>query len=814
MGRWRFTGIGRSEGGSGSPRRTSLVVLTLFLLLAGACGGDDYSASEASAAAPDATYAGAATTAAAAPTTTSAAMADVAEEATVALETALAEMEATAVTAAGDAEATAAMAMADVAEEMAASDDEMEMEEEEEAFDDIVDSDDAGVDRSTAGAVLEVSTTYTPSAFGRDVIYRARVSVEAPDVAAATREAIAIVQGLGGFVFGQQTRTQPHPYSEIVFKVLPEDFSVALSRLSQIGELIDQQISADDVTERIVDLQSQVITSEASVARLRSFLETATNIDNVAFYERELLVRETDLERLRGQLRTLQDHVSLATITLAISQLPDRPLILPNTGLLVTAWVSTADEDPCLGTKNLSVEREATVSFCVEVANEGEVTLTDVELYSDVLPLDDNPFVVERGSLNRIEPGQFLTATLTEEVTKGRLADRIATRGLDILIGATATPMEPGIPQLGVISDRARVVVTAEEVIPNTGVIVHAWVSGDDDDPCLGAKTITVKPDDDVVNFCVFVANPGDVPITNIEIESAALDFDSNPLVLEHGDFGRIEPRQFLTATLTETVEKGRLNGRVAIRGLDIGITSIATPVDTDGSELETVSDTTGVFVAAQEVLPNTRMIITAWVSANNSDPCLGEQSIAISPDEDTVNFCLEIGNLGDTALTNIQIRSNSMRLDQNPFAPEHGDFERIEPGQFLTATLSEPIENGRLAGRIATRGIDIVIEATATPVDTEGAALEDVSTDTRVFVDVLAGRPDDSPTGFSDALDASFETLVSIAMGLAVVVGALLPFAPVIAILVAIWLWIRRRRRRRSDPPAPAEMDSSSPTD
>ena len=312
MGRWRFTGIGRSEGGSGSPRRTSLVVLTLFLLLAGACGGDD-SASEASAAAPDATYAAPATTAAAMPE---------AEEATVALETALAEMEATAATAAGDAEATAAMAMAEAeaAEEMAASDDEMEMEE---AFDDMVDSDDAGVDRSTAGAVLEVSTTYTPSAFGRDVIYRAWVSVEAPDVAAATREGIAIVQGLGGFVFGQQTRTQPQPYSEIVFKVLPEDFSVALSRLSQIGELIDQQISADDVTERIVDLQSQVITSEASVARLRSFLETATNIDNVAFYERELLVRETDLERLRGQLRTLQDHVSLATITLAISQLPD-----------------------------------------------------------------------------------------------------------------------------------------------------------------------------------------------------------------------------------------------------------------------------------------------------------------------------------------------------------------------------------------------------------------------------------------------------------------------------------------------------------
>ena len=168
-------------------------------------------------------------------------------------------------------------------------------------------------------------------------------------------------------------------------------------------------------------------------------------------------------------------------------------------------------------------------------------------------------------------------------------------------------------------------------------------------------------------------------------------------------------------------------------------------------------------------------------------------------PDEDTVNFCLEIGNLGDTALTDIRIRSHSLRLDQNPFAPEHGDFDRLEPGQFLTATLSEPIENGRLAGRIAMRGIDVVIEATATPVDIEGVTLDDVSTDTRVLVDVLTVPPeDDSPTGFGDALSASIDALGSVAAGLAVVMGALLPFLPFIAILVAILWWIRRRGRNR----------------
>ena len=263
--------------------RVSLVVLALFLLVAGACGSD-----AADEAAPPATTAAAASVAADAESATADASAEMAEEEMAGLEQAQAEIEAVSQAAmAGDDEVALAAAEAEAAGDsaaMAAESAAMAMEEdmamEEAAADDIAESD-AGdrVDRSIEGGVLEVSTTYTPSAFGRDVIYRAWVSVEAADVASATREAIAIVQGLGGFVFGQQTRAKPSPYSEIVFKVLPEDFSVALSRLSQVGELVDQQISADDVTERIVDLQSQIITAEASVGRLRSFLETATDLE-------------------------------------------------------------------------------------------------------------------------------------------------------------------------------------------------------------------------------------------------------------------------------------------------------------------------------------------------------------------------------------------------------------------------------------------------------------------------------------------------------------------------------------------------------
>ena len=323
---------------------------------------------------------------------------------------------------------------------------------------------------SSAKAALAVSTASTPADYGRKVIYRASIFVEAADVAAATREAVAIVQGLGGIVFGQQITTKPEPRSDITFKVLPEDFSLALERLAGIGELVDQQISADDVTERIVDFQSRIITAEASVSRLRKFLEVATDLENVALLERELLDRETNLETLRGQLRTLRDLVNLATITLTIVQLPDPPVVLPETGMAVTAWVSTAAEDPCLGDQDIAVGPESAVHFCLEVENTGEVALTDVRVRSETLRIrtdaptpNINSFVAVRGNFHRIEPDQVLFATVSQPIDDGRLAGRVATRGLEVSFHVTGTPLDPQGTELEDVMSSSQVHVSVRE---------------------------------------------------------------------------------------------------------------------------------------------------------------------------------------------------------------------------------------------------------------------------------------------------------------------------------------------------------------
>ena len=155
-------------------------------------------------------------------------------------------------------------------------------------------SDGSGEPREVLGTdAVEAVTATTPADLGRLIVYTASISIEVDDVITAGEEAQAAVAGLGGVLFGQETTTGDNPRSVLTIKVPPQNFQAALQRLSGVGKLLSQSVFADDVTERVVDLQSQITTSEASVERLRAFLSNATDLETVARLETELLNRKS-----------------------------------------------------------------------------------------------------------------------------------------------------------------------------------------------------------------------------------------------------------------------------------------------------------------------------------------------------------------------------------------------------------------------------------------------------------------------------------------------------------------------------------------
>jgi len=291
-----------------------------------------------------------------------------------------------------------------------------------------------------------------PTELGRDLIFTARSEMVVDDVAGAGLEAQQTIASVGGFLFGQETVSEPHPRSTLVFKVPPDQFAEALRRLGELGSIVDQSVTTDDVTERLVDLGSQILSMEASVGRLRAFLEEAETVETVAVLERELLERETELEVLRGQQRTLRGQVDLATITLVVNQ----RVLEASLQLSQTIYVGHDDGAGCPGRPAVELDGSGPVTVCYVVVNDGDRTITELALVDEALNITTDDVRLVSGS-RTLEPG--MTATLVYDhaadetvIFAGSVrgvdsaGERVSDRAASL---AVQVPEDDGVPGFG-----------------------------------------------------------------------------------------------------------------------------------------------------------------------------------------------------------------------------------------------------------------------------------------------------------------------------------------------------------------------------
>ncbi|MEM9614010.1 MAG: DUF4349 domain-containing protein [Actinomycetota bacterium] len=284
----------------------------------------------------------------------------------------------------------------------------------------------------------------TAADLGRQLIFTAFLEVEVDDVAAASAEATEIVEGRGGFLFGQNTSGGTEARSELIFKVLPADFNATLEALGDVGELRNQTVTTDDVTERVVDLESRIEVAELGVERLRTTLETTTSLEDFAEIERLLLARETELEVMRGSLRTLRDQIDLATITLVVTQ--DR--LANNVTLDISTYENHDGGQSCPGDGGRSYENGSEVTVCFDIINRGDQTLTDITLVDTVLEIDEQTELITLfGSLDELAPGQAVLVAY--EINPERdltLRTRVTAMPTD---GETNEPSGPSVSTRG-----------------------------------------------------------------------------------------------------------------------------------------------------------------------------------------------------------------------------------------------------------------------------------------------------------------------------------------------------------------------------
>ncbi|MGW5400509.1 DUF4349 domain-containing protein [Streptomyces sp. NPDC003952] len=159
------------------------------------------------------------------------------------------------------------------------------------------------------------------------IIRTAALGVETADVQKATAGARTAAENAGGYVGNESTARDPEGSmtSTVTLRVPGERFDAVLAAMEGSGKLLNRKVEAQDVTQKVADVDSRVKSQQASVTRVREMMEKASGLSEVVTLESELSKRQADLESLLAQQTALKDQTSLGTITLTFSE-PGKPV--------------------------------------------------------------------------------------------------------------------------------------------------------------------------------------------------------------------------------------------------------------------------------------------------------------------------------------------------------------------------------------------------------------------------------------------------------------------------------------------------------
>ena len=147
------------------------------------------------------------------------------------------------------------------------------------------------------------------------------------DTEAAVDGAVRLVDGLGGYIISQRAYDDADGYrfATLRLAVPVERFEEAMRRLRDLGDVIDESSSGEDVTEEFVDLQSRLGNLEVTRERLRELLEEARTVEEALEVDRQLRLIEEEIAVIQGRINFLAQRAAFSTIDLTIEPLIPTP---------------------------------------------------------------------------------------------------------------------------------------------------------------------------------------------------------------------------------------------------------------------------------------------------------------------------------------------------------------------------------------------------------------------------------------------------------------------------------------------------------
>ena len=189
------------------------------------------------------------------------------------------------------------------------------------------DSGDDGADANGGSGGLRQS----PLPQNRVIVHTAKLNLVVEDVAQSADRIRDVALDLGGWLVSSD-RESRHSAS-VAVRVPAQSLNDALDMIEAAAQdVLERDVSSEDVTDRYVDAQSRLAGLRATETRLREFLDLAANVEEALLVQEQLAAVQLQIEEMQGRINyydqvsafsLIEARLTLAPLPISVDAGPD-----------------------------------------------------------------------------------------------------------------------------------------------------------------------------------------------------------------------------------------------------------------------------------------------------------------------------------------------------------------------------------------------------------------------------------------------------------------------------------------------------------
>ena len=170
----------------------------------------------------------------------------------------------------------------------------------------------------SANSAMELNESTEKVEQDRMLIWTADLDIQVNNITNSVAKVTAFITIQKGFV--ERTLTTKDGSASMTLRVPAKILKSTMSSLETIGTVTRRDISAEDVTEKYVDIDARLKNKIALRDRLKQLLDKATAVKDILSIETELNRVQSDIDSMTAQIKSLKGRADYATIDLTLSR--------------------------------------------------------------------------------------------------------------------------------------------------------------------------------------------------------------------------------------------------------------------------------------------------------------------------------------------------------------------------------------------------------------------------------------------------------------------------------------------------------------